>query len=99
MIPKRLIEEIVSLARPFWKQFIVGVFLLICSSGFGLMMPLLAGEVVDCALDVRRRNEFPFLLTGLAIVQIGSTAFHYYYMLVLSYIDSGLAAQFKSRLV
>ena len=42
-----LVKRLLSYAKPFWKQFLVVLFLMIFSIAYDIISPLIIGEVQD----------------------------------------------------
>jgi len=59
-----LVKRLLSYAKPFWKQFLVVLFLMIFSIAYDIISPLIIGEVQDL---VKGRFELEYLYRYLAV--------------------------------
>lgn len=59
-----LVKRLLAYAKPFWKQFVVVLFLMIFSIGYDIVSPLIIGEVQDL---VKGKFELEYLYRYLAV--------------------------------
>lgn len=59
-----LVKRLLSYAKPFWKQFLVVLFLMIFSIAYDIISPLIIGEVQDL---VKGKFELEYLYRYLAV--------------------------------
>ncbi len=59
-----LVKRLLSYAKPFWKQFVVVLFLMIFSIAYDIVSPLIIGEVQDL---VKGKFELEYLYRYLAV--------------------------------
>ena len=59
-----LVKRLLAYAKPFWKQFVVVLFLMIFSIAYDIVSPLIIGEVQDL---VKGKFELEYLYRYLAV--------------------------------
>ncbi|MBQ6812563.1 MAG: ABC transporter ATP-binding protein, partial [Agathobacter sp.] len=64
-----LVKRLLSYAKPFWKQFVVVLFLMIFSIAYDIVSPLIIGEVQDLVkADFALENLYKYLAVYVSIL-------------------------------
>ena len=64
-----LVRRLLSYAKPFWKQFVVVLFLMIFSIAYDIVSPLIIGEVQDLVkADFALENLYKYLAVYVSIL-------------------------------
>jgi subfamily B ATP-binding cassette protein MsbA len=96
----RQLRRLLTLLRPYRRQFTFAMVGVLVSSGLGLVFPRVMGSLVDSALvpavgaNASRLDSIALLLLGVFLVQ---GAFNYVRIYYLSAIGEGIVADLRSH--